>query len=266
MNITDIGRYPQELFELLRDSEMTLITDGCSPSEVIRCVGKIGTAFLKISETGSGVSSVVEGNVYYWLNGKLPVPEVYYCAEKNGTEYLLMSGIAGKTLSDPDVLADPERTAKMVAQAMKMVHSVSITDCTFDRTLRTVIAEAKQRAHLGLVDEYDFDTINRGKTASEVIDEIESMLPIVEDPVFTHGDFCLPNILVENEKISGFIDMERAGVADRYQDIALALRSFAYNIGKEKAAPFLSTFIESYGLSTADLKKIRLYQMIDELF
>ena len=49
------------------------------------------------------------------------------------------------------------------------------------------------------------------------------------DPVFSHGDFCLPNIFVSDQKVTGFVDWGRGGVADRWQDIALCVRSLRHN-------------------------------------
>ncbi len=37
-----------------------------------------------------------------------------------------------------------------------------------------------------------------------------------EELVFSHGDLGDSNILVKNDKISGFIDFGRSGKADRY--------------------------------------------------
>jgi len=49
------------------------------------------------------------------------------------------------------------------------------------------------------------------------------------EPVLTHGDFCLPNILIKNGKLSGFIDLGKTGTGDRWMDIALCYRSLKHN-------------------------------------
>ncbi len=51
-------------------------------------------------------------------------------------------------------------------------------------------------------------------------------------------------------------------MADRYQDLALAARSIAYNFGAEWIKPFL----DAYGLTEIDPAKIAFYKLLDEFF
>lgn len=56
---------------------------------------------------------------------------------------------------------------------------------------------------------------------------------------FIHGDFCLPNILVKDNKISGFIDLNDAGIGDKYADYSWCVWSFEYNLKTNKYTPVL---------------------------
>ena len=49
------------------------------------------------------------------------------------------------------------------------------------------------------------------------------------EPVLSHGDYCLPNIFLENGTLKGFIDLGRAGIGDKWNDIALCYRSLKHN-------------------------------------
>jgi kanamycin kinase/aminoglycoside 3'-phosphotransferase-2 len=196
-----------------------------------------------------------------WLQGKLPVPKVLHYEKDEENEYLLLSEIKGKDASNQSYKTNLPQLMKLLALGVKNMHGISIKDCPFDETLDKKIEEAKRRVENGLVDEEDFDDIRSGKTAKELFQNLFLKKPENEDLVFTHGDYCLPNIIMENNKVSGFIDMGRAGVADRHQDLALAIRSIIYNFGEEMV-PF---FLIEYG-SEVDETKIEYYQLLDEFF
>lgn len=91
---------------------------------------------------------------------------------------------------------------------------------------------------------------------------LEERRPDEQELVFTHGDYYLPNILLQGKRISGFIDLDRAGIADRYNDLAIASRSIAYNLG----ADYEQCFFLAYGIENVDEEKIEYYRMMDELF
>ncbi|WP_338027755.1 APH(3') family aminoglycoside O-phosphotransferase [Cohnella thermotolerans] len=179
-----------------------------------------------------------------------------------GGRCLLMSEIEGEHGASDALMRDPERLVRLYAEGLKAVHSVSAADCPFDRRLRVKMDEARIRAESGLVDSEDFEEAYRGRSPFELLRLLEEQAPVDEDLVFTHGDYCMPNFLVRDGRRSGFIDWAGAGIADRYQDLALAVRSLRHN-GLGDYAPL---FAATYGLPEFDPGKVEFYILLDEFF
>jgi aminoglycoside 3'-phosphotransferase II len=118
----------------------------------------------------------------------------------------------------------------------------------------------------GHVREDDFDDIRLGRRATDLFAELLSMVPAREDLVLVHGDFCLPNVLLttfgERVDVTGLIDCGRAGIGDRHQDLALAIRSLTYNLGPASVAPFLS----AYDGPRIDEGTLEFFTILDEFF
>jgi aminoglycoside phosphotransferase len=238
------------------------VTIGCSEAQTYRLAGPVNF-YLKIAPDHSK-SLFLEKQRLDWLKGRLPVPEALFFGVEEGQAYLLLSEVPGLMACDPFFKAELPVVVKLLAEGLKMLHSLDIADCPFDQRLEVKLEEAYQNMLAGQVDETDFDAERQGMTARELYQRLIAIRPAREDLVFTHGDYCLPNILIDpaQNQISGFIDLGRAGVAGRYQDLALAARSLSYNLGAE----WVSMLFEEYGLTKVDYARIEFYKLLDEFF
>ena len=197
-----------------------------------------------------------------WLRGRLPVPEVFAYETDCRVEYLLLSALPGLDAATLTGDRPDENLVRLLANGLRSIHAVSFHECPFDMSLDRIIEEAGRNVARGLVDEADFDHERLGRSAAEMFEELLSRRPAVEDLVFTHGDYCLPNVLIDGEEIAGFVDWGWAGIADRYKDIALAVRSLEYNTGQD----LRTLFFDAYGLSSPVADKIEYYKLLDEFF
>lgn len=68
--------------------------------------------------------------------------------------------------------------------------------------------------------------------------------------VFAHGDYCLPNIMVHEGRVTAVIDWPHAGYMDRRIDLAAAVWSIRYNLKDES---YVETFLHSYGYDGGNL-------------
>lgn len=197
-----------------------------------------------------------------WLAGRLPVPEVAGYEVTPETEFLAMTRLPGVPLHHPDALVHPLRVTELLARALRELHALPVRDCPFNASLAFTLRQARVRLEAGLIDETDFDDERRGQTGVQVLRELLATRPVHEDVVVTHGDPCLPNLLLDGEYLSGFVDVGRLGLADRHADLSLAYRSLKRNIGQEMGEHFLDV----YGRTLVDAGKLNYYTLLDEMF
>ncbi|MGB9737419.1 MAG: aminoglycoside 3'-phosphotransferase [Chloroflexus aggregans] len=254
---------PATIQTLLDTAIVTDITIGCSAACVYHLALPDYNLYLKIQPVGLCESLAREAHVLHWLRGRLPVPEVVEYTYDEQREYLVTSEIAGMNCVAVLDTLDPESIVCMLADGLRMIHALDITHCPFDSRLVHRLVQARYNVEHDLVDEDDFDPDRRGiMTAREVLTAIEQTSPPEDDLVFSHGDYCLPNVIVQDGVLHGFVDWGRAGIADRYHDLALASRSIRFNLGEANE----SLFFAAYGLEQVDLTKITYYRLLDELF
>lgn len=257
------GLLPDELKTKIESSRLEQITIGESGAFTFLVTKKKApNRYLKIAPLKLEISMQKEVELLKWLKGKLPVPEVLLFICDTEYEYLLMSEVKGVYACDAAFGNDMPNMVRLLAEGLRMIHSVDINGCPFDQTLESKLKEAEDRVHNSLIAEEDFEDMHLGKKAADLFQDLLIKKPSCEDIVFTHGDYCLPNIMIHNGDIGGFIDWGRGGISDRYQDLALAARSLAYNFDEK----WVSLLFKEYGIDNIDYGKIGYYKLLDEFF
>jgi aminoglycoside phosphotransferase len=260
---------PEVVARLLPRHACERVTTGESGAEVWRCaIEGSPPVYLKAAPISAGLELDQEASRLRWMKERdLPAPVVRDCGRIDSMEFLLLEEVPGLAASEPHWASRLPDAIAAIGVGLARVHRASIADCPFDQRIASQIDAARQRVAAGLVREDDFDEVRAGRTAVDLFEELLATAPADEDLVFTHGDFCLPNIILDRGandevRIAGLVDCGRAGIADRYQDIALAVRSITYNFGDIWVAPFF----ESYGLPQPHEDKLRFYRLLDEFF
>ena len=227
------------------------------------------TVFLKSRAVATGSSArplFDEGERLGDARSGLPVPAVLQYHEWKGHEYLLMTAVPGQ-MPPPNARRSstarssprsPRECALCTPPTSAPARSTSRDGCGWRRRRRPC-ARGRSSSRIS--------TTSVSVARRRSLAELTAASPPAEQRGFTHGDYCLPNVLLVDDgaggfRISGFVDCGNAGIADPYQDLALCARSVAQNLGAE----WVPALFARYGLERVDEEKVAYYQLLDEFF
>lgn len=246
------------------------------PNEIVRHINNLN---YKVDDIGRSDSSVIlfddyvlkiervssetenEIKLMKWLNGRLPVPKIIEHCVKDDKSYLLMTRLEGEMLSKDD------DSLELYTKAINNLKEIDCRDCPVDNRLQHYLKKAEYNVEKGLVDIEDANPDTYGpegfKDPQELLSWLKDNQP-EEEISYTHGDLCMPNILIKDGNITGYIDLGRGGLGDPYRDIALCYRSYLYNteINEEE----LKNELEHLLGFKLDMQKVKYYILVDELF
>jgi aminoglycoside phosphotransferase len=216
--------------------------------------------YLKAAPHGGPEDLSLEHDRLRWLQDRLPVPKVLAFRKDREDDLLLLSELPGTPAHRLEAL-DGAIALQVVAEALRRIHAVPVSDCPFRRTTQDEIAEAKAMLERGAIDEQGFKAANGISPTAGVVRvvELQAALPGL-DGAWTHGDFCLPNVLVHEGRLGGIVDWGLARVADPARDLALLEGSLRFNFGDAAVQDFYAIWGPP-----PPRQRLELFDLLDQL-
>jgi kanamycin kinase/aminoglycoside 3'-phosphotransferase-3 len=262
--LNEFSVFPPDLLNLISGYTCKKGTIGCTEARVFCYESKEETLYLKISEVCEETRRARD--LMRYLEGKLPVPQIRYYREENGNAFLLMTQAVGTMACDcpENLVHEPmEQTILALANGLLMLQAIDISACPIQNELEKKLQSAKYNIAHNLVDMQRYESHGFESPTALFRWLTENRPP--EDLCMTHGDYCLPNILIEGSNVTGFIDLGRGGIADKWQDIALCVRSLKFNLPREKHQEAVDMLFAQLHIPPCE-SKIQYYILLDEFF
>ena len=234
--------FPDRFASYLKDSD--IYDSSCSPAAKVIFIDKDGGYYLKSSGKGSlEREAILDG--YFHKKG-LGARVVDYFSDE--MDWLLTERVAGEDCTYAEYLDDPRRLCDTIATLLRELHELKIADCPIEHTskyLETVDRNYKNGA---------FDSDFWSGTAEEAYKIVCEHKHLFKTDTLLHGDYCLPNIMLDNWKFSGFIDLGNGGIGDRHVDIFWGVWTLNFNLKTDK---YRERFLDAYGRDKIDAEMLR---------
>jgi aminoglycoside phosphotransferase len=217
--------------------------------------------YLKSAPAGAEVPLRGEAVRLRWARrNRLPVPEVVAACASGEAEWLLTEALPGRRASAREMRSDPKTLVPILAEGLRRFHQAPADECPFRFGIEAAVAQVGTRVRAGLVTTTDLHPEHAHLSPAAALDELERLRPDREDLVVCHGDYCLPNVLICGGAATGFVDLGRLAVADRWLDLAIGSWSATWNLGPG----WEDLFFASYGVARDD-RRIAFYRLAYDL-
>jgi len=140
------------------------------------------------------------------------------------------------------------------------LHSLDYSDCPVQNHIEKYLAVAEKNKRNDTYDKSNFPDSFGYESAEQAWAVVESQSYLLQRNTLLHGDYCLPNIILNNWNFSGFIDLGNGGVGDRHVDIFWAIWSLNHNL---KTHAYRQRFIDAYGRDKVDEDILRIVAAIE---
>ena len=245
----DLKVIPAEFHSLLADT--TVYDSSCSPTARVLFIERDKGYYLKSSPPGT-LENEAAMTRYFHQKGLAAELMTYITGEQ---DWLLTTRVQGENCTDPLYLSDPKRLCDILATQLRSLHELNAEGCPIPDHTAHYLKTAVDNYHNGHYDASLFPD-NWGYTsADEAFHVVEKYAHRLKTDTLLHGDYCLPNIMLDNWNFSGFIDLGNGGIGDRHVDLFWGIWTLCFNLKTDR---YRERFLDAYGRDAVEEEMLRV--------
>lgn len=247
------GFCPEDFPEDLRSfvSRFSLYDSSCSPEARVWMLEGTERFFLKTAAAGT-LKTEADMTRYFHSKG-LGAEVLNYVSREQ--DWLLTRAVPGEDCTFFRYLEDPKRLCDTTAALLRQLHELDSRGCPVTDCCSKYLAAAQKNHAIGFCDLNLFPEQDWGFSSMEeawkIVTENGNYL---KNDTLLHGDYCLPNILLDDWKFTGFIDVGRGGMGDRHIDIFWGAWTLYFNL---KTNAYYDRFLDAYGRDRIEAELLR---------
>ncbi len=228
----------------------------CSPDAKVFFIDKDQGYYLKCSSKES-LKTEAMLTAYFHKIG-LGAEVLHYSSSDK--DWLLTRAISGEDCTHPDYLQNPKKLSETTAELLYTLHNTDIKDCPIPNRISNYIHTAEENYRNNRFDLSLFPEYWTFSSKEEAWDIAQKNKYLLKNDTLIHGDYCLPNIILNNWKFSGFIDLGNGGVGDKHIDLFWGAWTLFYNL---KTDSYQDRFLDAYGRSNFNPEMLRIIAAIE---
>ena len=240
----DCSTFPAEIRPLLKN--VTIYDSSCSPEARVYFIDRDGGYYLKSAPAGS-LRNEAERTDFFHKKG-LGAAVLSYLTEGE-RDWLLTRAVRGEDCTHADYLSDPARLAALLGETLRALHELPTEGCPAPDYLNQYLTLAESNYRAGSYDKSAFPDSFGYRSAEEAWTVLTEGRHLLKADTLIHGDYCLPNIMLDGWNFSGFIDLGNSGVADRHIDLFWGAWTLWFNLHTDR---YRERFFDAYGRERVD--------------
>jgi len=250
----DPEAYPAEFRPLFTNAR--IYDSSCSSEARVLFIDKDGGFFLKSAAKGA-LEREAAMTRFFHAKGLAAEVIAYVSGER---DWLLTEKIPGEDGTAEKYLEQPKRLCDITAERLALLHAMDCSGCPVMNHTERYLAKAQYHKTSDIFDKSLFPDSWGYASAEEAWRVVKTRGHLLQTDTLLHGDYCLPNTILDDWRFGGHIDLDCAGVGDRHVDLFWGIWTLFFNL---KTDQYRERFIDAYGRDGVDEDLLRVVAAVE---